>query len=86
MIPKNLNLARSNKIVKQFHKLESDRAAAILAACHVEQCLKEFIQLYMLEEAEKAAAETLALPIYPELTETMQEYVVDRIASFYKSR
>ncbi len=36
-----------------------------------------------LPEAEKAAAETLALPIYPELTSSMQEYVVDRIRAFY---
>ena len=35
-------------------------------------------------EAEKAAAETIALPIYPELTSDMQEYVVDRISAFYK--
>ena len=55
MIPKNLNLARSNEIVKQFHKLDSDRAAAILSASYVEQCLREFIQLFMVEEPQKAA-------------------------------
>ena len=33
-------------------------------------------------EAESAAAETFALPIYPELTETQQAYVVDSIKSF----
>ncbi|MBI5556064.1 MAG: DegT/DnrJ/EryC1/StrS family aminotransferase [Deltaproteobacteria bacterium] len=37
-----------------------------------------------LPEAEKAAGETLALPIYPELTSDMQEYVVDRISAFYQ--
>ncbi len=35
--------------------------------------------------SEKAAEETLALPIYPELTEDQQSYVVDRIKAFYKS-
>lgn len=55
MIPNNLNLVRSSKIVEQFHELESDRAAAILAGSHIEQCLKEFMKLYMVEEPEKAA-------------------------------
>jgi dTDP-4-amino-4,6-dideoxygalactose transaminase len=34
-------------------------------------------------ESERAAAETLALPIYPELTEGQLQYVVDSIAGYY---
>ena len=34
--------------------------------------------------SEKAAEETLALPVYPELTEDQQSYVVERINGFYK--
>ncbi|MDL1973012.1 MAG: DegT/DnrJ/EryC1/StrS family aminotransferase, partial [Deltaproteobacteria bacterium] len=35
-------------------------------------------------EAERAAEETLALPIYPELTEKMQVYIVEKIEEFYE--
>jgi len=34
-------------------------------------------------ESEKAAVETLALPIYPELEPAQQEYVVEKINAFY---
>jgi len=33
-------------------------------------------------ESESAALETLALPVYPELTDEQQHYVVDSIRSF----
>jgi dTDP-4-amino-4,6-dideoxygalactose transaminase len=35
-------------------------------------------------ESERAAAETLALPVYPELTEQQLSYVVDNISAFFK--
>jgi dTDP-4-amino-4,6-dideoxygalactose transaminase len=35
--------------------------------------------------SEQAAKEVLALPVYPELTEPMQKYVVDSIKKFYQS-
>jgi dTDP-4-amino-4,6-dideoxygalactose transaminase len=39
-----------------------------------------------LPHADRASLETLALPIYPELSREQQEYVVGRIAGFYASR
>jgi dTDP-4-amino-4,6-dideoxygalactose transaminase len=54
---------------------------------HQQKCVSHLgLSNISYPEAEKAAAETLALPIYPELSTEMQEYVVDRIATFYKSR
>jgi dTDP-4-amino-4,6-dideoxygalactose transaminase len=52
---------------------------------HKQKCLRAMgYNELSYPEAEKAAAETLALPIYPELTDPMQEYVVERIAAFYE--
>ena len=37
-----------------------------------------------LPEAEKAALETVAIPIYPELTSDQKDYVIESILSFYR--
>jgi dTDP-4-amino-4,6-dideoxygalactose transaminase len=34
--------------------------------------------------SEQAAKETLALPVYPELTDEQQDYVVSSIAKFFQ--
>ena len=52
---------------------------------HLQECYS-FLKHHQgdFPESERAAEETLALPIYPELTEDQQEMVVDRIKAFYK--
>jgi len=50
---------------------------------HKQQCLGELAGNVHCPEAEKAADTTIALPIYPELTEEMQAYVVEKIVQFY---
>ena len=35
-------------------------------------------------EAERAAKETLALPVYPEMTAEQQDYVVTSVAEFFR--
>ena len=47
-----------------------------------QECLKGYNSV-SCPVAEKAANETLALPIYPELTPDMQGYVVEKIVQFY---
>jgi len=75
-----------------------DRLRAHLAECgigtevyypvplHMQQCFAYLgYQPEDCPQSARAAQETLALPIYPELTETQLQYVVDSIAGFLKS-
>lgn len=51
---------------------------------HLQECFEYLgYQPGRLPESEKATHECLSLPIYPELTLTMQEYLVDQIARFF---
>jgi len=53
-------------------------------ALHQQQCFVELgYKAGDFPESEKAAAETLALPVYPELEPVQQDYVVEKISSFY---
>ena len=51
---------------------------------HLQPCFAELAyKAGDFPESEKAAAETLALPVYPELEPVQQEYVAARVSAFY---
>ncbi len=53
---------------------------------HMQTCFKELgYKSGDFPESEKAARETLALPIFPELSESQITYVADSISSFYST-
>ncbi len=53
-------------------------------ALHQQKCLGTEFSKKVFPQAEEAAARTIALPIYPELSSQMQEYVVNAIVDFYR--
>ncbi|TLY82603.1 MAG: transcriptional regulator, partial [Gammaproteobacteria bacterium] len=53
---------------------------------HLQQCFEYLgCKAGDYPQSERAAAEALALPIYPELSEEQLQYVVDTIAGYYRT-
>jgi dTDP-4-amino-4,6-dideoxygalactose transaminase len=56
-------------------------------ALHLQPCFAHLgYKTGAFPHAERATQETLALPIYAELSEAQQAYVVEQIATFYRQR
>lgn len=92
----------TNHHVYHQYVIRTDRRDALrkhLADCEIETAIYYPIGLHQQEcfeflgykrgdfpETERAASETLALPIYPEISRESQRFVVQSIASFFASR
>jgi dTDP-4-amino-4,6-dideoxygalactose transaminase len=52
---------------------------------HLQECFRDLgYRLGNFPCAEAAARESLALPVYPELSESQQRYVVNQTKGFYQ--
>jgi dTDP-4-amino-4,6-dideoxygalactose transaminase len=79
-----LRVQRRNDLVRWLSDNEIGCEIYYPVPLHKQKCLEGMIPLSHCPEAEVAAEETLALPIYPELTEEMQVYVIEKIVQFYR--
>ena len=78
-----LRVARRNELLEWLHKNDIGCEVYYPVPLHKQECLGALAAGVHCPEAEKAADSTIALPIYPELTEAMQAYVVEKIVQFY---
>jgi dTDP-4-amino-4,6-dideoxygalactose transaminase len=69
----------------QQHLKEKDVGTALYypLPLHLQECYRDLAhQQGNLPESERAAKETISIPVYPELTRQQQEYVVNQIRDF----
>lgn len=75
---------RRDELIAHLHQKQIGARIYYPVPFHMQTCFQYLgHQAGDFPEAEKAASEILSLPIYPELTNEMQEYVVQSIAEFY---
>lgn len=79
-----LRVKRRNELVQWLTKNDIGCEIYYPVPLHKQECLGALAKGIHYPEAEKAADETLALPIYPELTTNMQSYIVEKIVEFYR--
>ena len=56
-----------------------------IMAIHREKPYCDLVENYSLPETEKAADNTITLPLYPQMTEDEQEYVIESVIEIVKS-
>lgn len=77
---------RRDQLMAHLKDNHIDSAVYYPCPLHLQECFLDLgYQTGDLPYSEAAAAETLGLPIYPELTESMQTRIVETIAQFYQA-
>ncbi len=79
-----VRVARRDELRSWLQKKEVATEIYYPLGLHQQECFANIYASPPMANAEKAAKETLALPIYPGLTAEMQEFVVKSIAEFYR--
>jgi len=74
---------KRNSLMQWLHEHDIGCEIYYPLCLHQQKCLKGQIEYVPMLHAEKAADRTLALPIYPELSDPMQEHVVTTIKQFF---
>jgi dTDP-4-amino-4,6-dideoxygalactose transaminase len=79
-----IHTSRRDSLREHLTKKEIGTAIYYPLALHEQECFRSLgYKAGDFPEAERAARETLALPIYPELSEEAQRYVVESMAEFF---
>ncbi len=80
-----IRVPRRNELQNHLNDHQIGNAIYYPIPLHLQECYDRLgYQPTDFPHAEQAAEETLALPVYPELTQEQQEYVVDTIRAFYQ--
>jgi len=78
-----LRVENRDELIKYLHSNDIGSEIYYPVPLHRQECLGHLLNSFTCPHADKAASETIALPIYPELTDEMQRFVVEKIVQFY---